>query len=127
MLRAPLLVCVVLAASLGACGSEDAASAPSGVRGTVLLGPQCPVVQDASPCPDEPLPGVVVRALHDGEPVAEVTSDDRGRYEIPLEPGAYVLRAVVPAGGVRSATPVAVVVPEEGFARATVHVDTGIR
>jgi hypothetical protein len=121
----------ILALVVVACGSE--ASAPDGegqgVRGVVLLGPRCPVETDASPCPDEPLPGVTVRVLKDGEPLeSTATSDEAGRFELRLPPGQYRLEAIVPEGGPgMSAKPVDVTVPERGFVDVVVQVDTGIR
>ena len=82
----PVLLLVPLL--LAACGDDGSgADADSGVRGVVLLGPQCPVVQEASPCPDEPMPGVEVRALRDGSVVGRDRTDAVGRFEIALAPG----------------------------------------
>lgn len=114
-----------------ACGSEapSPGAQEQGVRGVVLLGPSCPVETDASPCPDEPLPGVTVRVLKDGEPLDETaTSDGSGRFELRLPPGAYTLEAIVPEGGPGMfAKPVDVTVPASGFVDVVVSVDTGIR
>lgn len=95
----------------------------------MLLGPRCPVETDASPCPDEPLPGVTVRVLKDGEPLeATATSDEAGRFDLRLPSGQYTLEAIVPEGGPgMSAKPVEVTVPESGFVDVVVRVDTGIR
>ena len=114
-----------------ACGSEPATprAEDQGVRGVVLLGPQCPVETDSSPCPDVPLPGVRIRVLQDGEPLdVTTTSDESGRFELRLPPGQYTLEAVVPADGPGMfAKPVDVTVPAGTFADVVVPVDTGIR
>jgi Carboxypeptidase regulatory-like domain len=121
----------ILALVMVACGSEapSPGAQEQGVRGVVLLGPSCPVETDASPCPDEPLPGVTVRVLKDGEPLDETaTSDGSGRFELRLPPGQYTLEAIVPEGGPgMSAKPVDVTVPSGGFVDVVVPVDTGIR
>ena len=121
----------VLALSVVACGSETPArnGEDQGVRGVVLLGPRCPVETDASPCPDEPLAGVTIRVLSDGEPLDETaTSDGSGRFELRLSPGEYTLEAIVPEGGPGMfAKPVEVTVPAGGFVDVVVPVDTGIR
>lgn len=121
----------VLALVVVACGSETPArnGEDRGVRGIVLLGPRCPVETEASPCPDEPLAGVTVRVLRNGEPLdATATSDDAGRFELRLPPGQYTLEAIVPEGGPgMSAKPVDVTVPGDGFVDVVVLVDTGIR
>lgn len=42
----------------------------------------------------QPLPGALVRAWRDGQPVREVLSNEQGFYELPdLPPGPYVVRA----------------------------------
>ena len=114
---------------LTACASDggDEASS-SGVRGQVLLGPTCPVVQEGSPCPDEPVGGVEVRALTDGEAIAQTTSGGDGRFELELPPGRYTLEAVVgPDGPGMFGKPVAVTVTAGAFVEVVVPVDSGIR
>jgi hypothetical protein len=128
MRRLPLVSLLVLLL-LTACASDggDEASS-SGVRGQVLLGPTCPVVQEGSPCPDEPLGGVEVRALADGEVTAQTTSGEDGRFELELPPGRYTLEAVVgPDGPGMFAKPVAVTVTAGAFVEVVVPVDSGIR
>lgn len=121
----------ILALVAMACGSEPSApgAEDQGVRGVVLLGPQCPVETDASPCPDLPLPGVTIRVLEDGEPLdVTATSDESGRFELRLPPGQYSLEATVPADGPGMfAKPVDVTVPAGAFVDVVVPVDTGIR
>jgi hypothetical protein len=126
MRRLPLVSLLVLLL-LTACASDEAASS-SGVRGQVLLGPTCPVVQEGSPCPDEPLGGVEVRALANGEAIAQTTSGEDGRFELDLPPGRYTLEAVVgPDGPGMFAKPVAVTVTAGAFIEVVVPVDSGIR
>lgn len=129
MRRLPL-VSLLVVLLLTACASDggDEAASSSGVRGQVLLGPTCPVVQEGSPCPDEPVGGVEVRALTDGETIAETTSGGDGRFELELPPGRYTLEAVVgPDGPGMFAKPVAVTVTAGAFVEVVVPVDSGIR
>ena len=124
------LVSLLVLLLLTACASDggDEAASSSGVRGQVLLGPTCPVVQEGSPCPDEPVGGVEVRALTDGETIAETTSGEDGRFELELPPGRYTLEAVVDPGGPGMfAKPVAVTVTAGAFVEVVVPVDSGIR
>jgi hypothetical protein len=129
MRRLPLVSLLVLLL-LTACASDggDEAASSSGVRGQILLGPTCPVVQEGSPCPNEPVGGVEVRALTDGEAIAQTTSDENGRFELELPPGRYTLEAVVgPDGPGMFSKPVAVTVTAGVFVEVAVPVDSGIR
>jgi hypothetical protein len=119
----------VLLLFLVACaGRASSSSGDSGIRGTVLLGPTCPVETMESPCPDRPLADVEVQVLQGGDVVDTVRSDGDGRFTLALDPGEYVLQAVVEEGGPgMSARPVDVSVTSGEFADVTVPVDSGIR
>lgn len=86
----------------------------------------CPVEQEGSPCPDEPVVGARISVLRDGDVVATATSGPEGRFEVRLEPGAYTLR-VDPDGAGLFATPVEARVPPGTFVEVTLPIDTGIR
>ncbi|MCI0619854.1 hypothetical protein L0Y40_02355 [Candidatus Wolfebacteria bacterium] len=99
----------------------------SGIRGTVTLGPQCPVVQAGVPCPDKPYNTTIeIFRLGSNNPLAIITSNAEGKFEIPLAPGTYT---VAPQGG----TPyplcdsTTVAVTEGTFTETVVLCDTGIR
>jgi hypothetical protein len=99
----------------------------SGVSGIVTIGPQCAVEQIGSPCPDLPFVGTVRASALDGTVVAEVETDERGRFRIALDPGDYVLQAVVDGAGPPTAVPQPVRVEEDRTVRVTLQVDSGIR
>jgi hypothetical protein len=102
-------------------------SGSSGIDGTVLSGPHCPVGRADSPCPDLPVAdATVVASDAAGHEVARATSGSDGRFRLPLPPGTYSL-TIEGLVGIQSAKPVQVEVPVRGYARATVLVDTGIR
>jgi len=118
----------VLLLILAACANRTATSADSGVRGIVLLGPTCPVVTEESPCPDRPLADTEIQVLRGSVEVATVRSGSDGRFEVALEPGHYVLQAMVEAGGPGMfAKPLEVDVSANAWVDVTVSVDTGIR
>lgn len=125
MKRIAIFLTVLLLAS---CGKGGAAEQPtSGIRGTTAVGPQCPVMQANSPCPDLPFDGAIRVSTPDGEVVAEVHTSADGTFEARVDPGSYVVSPVLDGGGPPSAAPVSVEVTAGAFARVTVTIDTGIR
>jgi hypothetical protein len=128
MHRSPKLVPALLAASiwLASC-AEGTGSEPGGVRGAALAGPQCPVVELGSPCPDRPWQGVVRVSTPGGEVVDEASTGQDGRFEIALEPGSYVVVAVIEPGGLTSASPANVTIETGAWTEVSLSVDTGIR
>jgi hypothetical protein len=117
-----IMVLVVLAA---ACGGSAGASA-SGIRGVVLLGPQCPVLQQGRPCPDAPFEGTVAVTTLSGRLVGTTRSGADGRFEIRVDPGTYLMSAIN-LEGINFSKPVTVEVTAGDMTEATVLVDTGIR
>jgi hypothetical protein len=101
-------------------------AADSGIEGRVLLGPQCPVVSEASPCPDKPVSAEVVAMRLDDRKVFTVQSGSDGRFRLALSPGSYEVQALVTAGAM-FAKPVNVTVPPGEFVSVDVLLDTGIR
>jgi hypothetical protein len=120
---------MVLSALLGvlapACGGSAGAAA-SGIRGVVVLGPQCPVVQEGSPCPDKPFEGTVAVTTVAGRLVGTTRSGADGRFEIRVDPGTYLV-AAIDLQGINFSKPVTVEVRTARMSEATVLVDTGIR
>ena len=128
-MRRIAVLALVLPALVLACGDRPpGADVDTGVRGVVLAGPQCPVETTESPCPDVPVPDLTVRVTTPaGTEVAHAVTDAGGRFEVLVEPGDYVVQAVVGGAGPPSAKPQVVTVPGDGFAEITLSVDTGIR
>jgi hypothetical protein len=103
----------------------------SGVRGTVVAGPTCPVVTDPPDpsCADRPVENaeLVVTNLA-GSEVARATSDADGAFAIALAPGAYRLVPQPVEGVMGTAQPMefsvewGMLIPE-----LIVSYDTGIR
>jgi hypothetical protein len=127
--RAMKRIALVLLATalLGGCaGRAGSGSNDSGIEGTVVSGPHCPVERADSPCPDQPVEATVVVSATNGDVVAKTKSDRGGRFRVAAEPGTYTL-TVEALTGIRFAKPVTVTVRPGAFAHATVLVDTGIR
>lgn len=123
-----LLVFVALVLPAG-CGGEDAGPpTDSGIAGLVLIGPQCPVVQEGEPCPDEPFEAELrVRAGSDDD-VLTTRSGPDGRFRLPLAPGHYVVEPVAPnPGAPPQAGLIEVEVLPHAYAELTIVYDSGIR
>jgi len=86
-----LLLIAALAVLFLACKSEEEAPPlTSGIEGQVLIGPMCPVVQEGTPCPDEPYQATIV--IWDAERTNEVVTIETkadGRFRVPLPPGDH--------------------------------------
>ncbi len=128
MRKAPIYLLMLLA--LVSCAPSAEGRGPgSGVAGKVLLGPQCPVEQAGTPCPDKPVAAEVqVFAAGSEEVLTSTDSTEAGRFRIDLEPGSYELLAVgSDAGGLPFGTRVQVRVEPGVYARVTLSLDSGIR
>src|SRR5437867_3953854 len=79
------VVPILMVAVAVSCGhaSSGVQTSDTGVRGTVMLGPLCPVEVAGSrtPCPDQPVNGFVTASDEGGE-VARVHTDVIGRFEM---------------------------------------------
>jgi len=119
----------LLLLGLAACGHAGAGPAvDSGIRGKVVLGPQCPVLEPANPCPDRPFQADVQVVDTAGHVVATAHSGTDGRFSLRIAPGSYVLKPLSPTPGTFPfGKDVAVTVRPHQVTRATVTFDTGIR
>lgn len=118
-----------LALALAACGAGATAPSDSGIKGIVLIGPLCPVVQEGVPCPDQPFQATInVRKVATGKLVATTRSGKTGRFRVNLAPGRYVLEPVSPNQGAPPyAGPLPVRVRARAFTRVKIIFDSGIR
>ena len=129
-----VLVLCGLACMLPGCGSHGSGDVPpsgqvSGIDGHTVVGPECPVMRAASPCPDKPLRArLTVTSIGSPVTLATVTSDAEGYFRIPLAPGRYTVR---PGNLSRAALPTAHVVTATvvsgRFTVLTISFDSGIR
>lgn len=107
----------------------------SGIEGQVLLGPTCPVERPDSPCPPRPgahLAVQVYAGAESGMYVANILTDDQGRFRVDLDPGRYTIDG--PCSGATKCivayprlAPTTVIVNRGTYSQVTVHGDTGIR
>jgi hypothetical protein len=116
---------LVLSLVAVACGSRVPGPG-TGVRGVVMVGPQCPVQNVASACPDEPFHGEV-RAMGSDGSSGSATTEANGSFRMDLAPGTYELVAVTDGPGPPTAIPLTVTVRSGAYTRVSLQVDTGIR
>lgn len=114
---------------LSACKTEQAAPLTSGIEGQVLLGPVCPVVQEGTPCPDQPYQATIaVWNAERSEKLRTFDTDEDGRFRVALAPGEYYIEPQLPnAGAPPTPTPQTVTVPPDRFVQITIEYDSGIR
>ena len=124
------LIAAAAAALLFACKSEDEAPPlTSGIEGQVLIGPMCPVIQQGTPCPDEPYAATIVVWNADRtKKVRTFETGSDGRFRVPLAPGEYYVDPQPPdTGGPPTPIPQTVTVPAGRFLQITIEYDSGIR
>lgn len=111
------------------CQFAACPSGTSGVRGTVVVGPTCPVMQDppTPQCNDKPY-ATSVSVYRDGSavPLLIGNSNASGAFEFSLPSGQYTLTANGGATLPRCSS-VNVTIPLGGYATTTISCDSGIR
>lgn len=126
---------LVVAVCLPGCGGlptgdDGTDRLDSGITGTVLAGPQCPVITpDSGPeCDDQPFAATVIVRSQDGERViTQFTAGVDGRFRVELPPGVYQLDPQPGESGLPFSSTQEVNVEEGAFTELTILYDTGIR
>lgn len=99
-----------------------------GIRGTVLLGPNCPVMQEGVPCPDTPFQTeLVITTEDDSRVITQFSSDANGEFVVYLNPGTYGISRPGEESFPFCATDDAATVEPGVIVEVTVFCDTGIR
>ncbi len=106
-------------------------SPTSGIMGTVLLGPTCPVERDPPDpqCADKPYQASLVVTTPDGARIiAKFSSDTAGKFKVSVPPGTYAIRSadtntIYP----RCSSTGDIIVKANAFTNIPVSCDTGIR
>lgn len=109
-----------------ASGESDSPEGESGIEGLAVIGPNCPVEQVGTECPDEPYLATVAVMNGSGEEVTSFTADSDGRFRVALEPGGYTLQ---PENGnpFPQADSQMVVVVAGNYTQVVIQFDSGIR
>jgi hypothetical protein len=123
------LVLGIVALALAGCGGKRAEhfGPSSGIEGTVLLGPLCPVERADSPCPDKPIAAEISVKAESGQGFADGRSDADGHYRIDLPPGVYTVTARGMGQSFQVGKAVSVTVLSGEFTHLDLMVDSGIR
>lgn len=120
-------VCLTAGVMLAGCRLA-APDADSGVRGRVLVGPTCPVVQAGQPCPDQPYPAQLDIIGASGRRVARLEANEQGQFAVSLPEGTYTLVAsAADEAPMPWAEPLVIVVDSGEWTEVTVLMDSGIR
>ncbi len=100
----------------------------SGINGTVLRGPMCPVVRIGEECPDAPYETEVVisRVNTPSKVFTTMRSDKNGKFLINLPPGDYYVSALND-GISKTCDSVLVSVGSDEVKNINISCDTGIR
>ncbi len=116
----------VLILVLATCSIYSPTPRGSGIEGQVLLGPMCPVLQQGQQCPDQPYQTTLTVISLNGLQIAQFQSDERGRFQVSLVPGEYILHPESP-NGLPFAGDQSFVVETGRYTQITVRYDSGIR
>ncbi len=103
----------------------------SGIQGIVLLGPICPVIKDPPDpeCADKPYATrLAITTADQAIVIAEINSDENGRFTAALVPGEYAIRSAAAANILPYCSSNDTIKVNDGsYTETTVYCDTGIR
>jgi hypothetical protein len=131
MIQWSVIWMLLVAAVCTGCGPPPEPADGVALAGRAVAGPTCPVVTEPPDpaCEDRPVAGaeIVVRD-EAGEMVATARTAEDGSFSVSVAAGRYQLVPQPVEGLLGTATPVEVVVPEEGMPEPVIlFYDTGIR
>jgi hypothetical protein len=102
-------------------------NAQSGIAGTVLIGPMCPVMTQDDPCPDPPYAATLMIRDALGHELCTTQSGADGLFRVGLPPGSYEVVPVSGAAGLPYASPQPVTVEPGRCTEVLISYDSGIR
>ena len=124
MRRLPVLLLLVATV---ACGNGSAGDGDSGIEGRVTIGPQCPVEQMGSPCPDAPY-AALITVTRNGDAIDQARSRADGTFRMRLDPGTYsIVAGPIDGSSMPFGRQVEVVVERGELTHVDLSVDSGIR
>ena len=103
----------------------------SGIKGTAMLGPICPVMKNPPDpkCADRPYAtNLVATMLNQPENIKEFSSDFNGKFSVDLPAGEYTINSADTAKMFsRCSSDGAIKVEKDKYTEITLNCDTGIR
>jgi hypothetical protein len=112
-------------------GGDGFAEYHSGVKGTVVAGPTCPVERNPPDpaCADKPIQTNVwiSRKVAPEQVIATTYSDKLGVFQLSLPPGDYVIQAGSSGVPYPRCTDTSATVGSTGYTNIVINCDTGIR
>jgi hypothetical protein len=111
--------------------TPDIVDKDSGIKGTVLLGPTCPVerIPPDPQCADKLYKtDLVLTASGQTQVIKEFKSDSNGKFTLNIQPGKYVISPATSTNLLpRCANSGIITVREGAYTEITISCDTGIR
>ncbi|MFA5944378.1 MAG: hypothetical protein WC876_07935 [Candidatus Thermoplasmatota archaeon] len=125
-----LVVLFLLASALAGCMGEPDVT-DSGIEGTAMMGPTCPVQRDPPDpaCADRPYEGdLVVTTPDQGRVIKGFTTDAQGEFRVAVAPGDHSIRNDPASDNLPWCSVQGTITVVAGaFTRVEVSCDTGIR
>jgi hypothetical protein len=131
-----ILSILALLLMLAACNTTDGSTqqqngttVKSGIEGTVMIGPSCPVQRINDPsCDDRPYQGIIHVNTSNGVWVKQFQADQQGKFKIELEPGKYTIDPQTPMDNILPrASSQDVTVVSGVFTTVNIQYDSGLR
>lgn len=110
-----------------ACSGE---AINSGITGSVLLGPTCPVerIPPDPRCADKPFEtAFAVTTLDGSRVIKELSSDSDGKFKVSIPSGNYIIKSTATKLMPRCADSGAIAVRTGAYTNVIIRCDTGIR
>jgi hypothetical protein len=121
-----LVACAPATSRSTATTTTVTAITASGIKGSVTIGPTCPVMRVEDPCPDKPYQATLTILTQDQKQITQFQTDANGYFKVDLAPGNYILHPESPKVMPR-AQDISFTVTSGQFTEVDVTYDSGIR
>lgn len=113
-----------------ACPPVNTTVTKSGIKGNVLLGPTCPVVQNPPEpgCADKPYQtSLLVKTPDNSRVIAHMSSGTDGKFSVDVPAGSYIITQAGTGLFPRCGSNGTITVQSNNYTDTAVYCDTGIR